>query len=107
MALFEKGRQKTGGRRKGARDRISTMLLDSLAKDFEEHGEGVIRIARVEQPVEYLKVIASLLPKEFEINDNRLAELSDDELDGVIEYVRTSLTGVTRDAGSREEQALN
>ena len=55
------------------------MFLEELAKDFEEHGPEVIRPARIERPVEYLKIIAVTLPKEFEITDSRLEEISDGE----------------------------
>jgi hypothetical protein len=48
MSLFEKGRAKTGGRRKGVKDRIGTMFLEELAKDFAEHGPIVIRLAHIE-----------------------------------------------------------
>jgi hypothetical protein len=106
MALFEKGRQKTGGRIKGARNKLSGAFVEALAKDFEEHGEEAIRVARVERPTEYLKVIASIIPKEFEINDNRLMDLSDDELDRVIEFVRAHLSGFAGEADSREEPSL-
>jgi hypothetical protein len=41
-------------------------MLEAIAKDFEQHGEEAIEIARMERPVEYLRVVASLLPKEFE-----------------------------------------
>jgi hypothetical protein len=100
MTLFEKGQPKTGGRRKGTRDRISTALLEAFAKDFEEHGDEAVRIARVERPVEYLRVVASLLPKEFEISDNRLKDLSDDELDFFLAFARRQLTvGGNADSG--------
>jgi hypothetical protein len=88
MSLFEKGRAKTGGRRKGVKDRIGTMFLEELAKDFEEHGAEVIKIARIERPVEYLKIVAATLPKEFEITDSRLEEISDDELESLIDFAR-------------------
>ncbi len=91
MALFEKGHPKTGGRAKGARNKISTQFLEALAKDFEEHGEAAIKIMRVERPAEYVKVIASILPKEFEITENRLMEIPDDELDILIDYARKRL----------------
>jgi hypothetical protein len=78
-----------GGRRKGSRDRIATALLEEIAKDFEAHGSDAVRIARVERPVEYLRVVASLLPKEFEITTTTIAnELSDDELEALIEHAR-------------------
>src|SRR5215470_100295 len=89
MALFTKGNPgKGGGRRKGSRDRISTALLEAIAKDFEEFGEEAVKIARVEKPVEYLRIVASLLPKEFEIVDSRLQDISDEELDAFIEVAR-------------------
>src|SRR5262245_14578633 len=68
MALYQKGQPKVGGRRKGSRDKIATALLEAIAKDFEEYGEEVIRIARIERPTEYLKLCASLIPVAFDEN---------------------------------------
>jgi transcriptional/translational regulatory protein YebC/TACO1 len=104
MALFQKGQAKTGGRRKGSRDKIATALLEAIAEDFAAHGAEVIKIARVERPTEYLKVVASLLPKEFEITDSRLKDIPDDELDALIEYARRRIAnGIPRDTDGREE----
>ena len=89
--LFKKGQPKTGGRRKGSRDRIATALLTAIAADFEEFGYEAVKIARVERPVEYLRVVASLLPREFEISDNRLKDIDDDELDLLLELARKRL----------------
>src|SRR5438270_8314540 len=58
MSLFEKGRAKTGGRAKGARNKLSQAFLEAFAADFEEHGAEVIRIVRMEKPHEYLKTAA-------------------------------------------------
>ena len=108
MALFTKGQPKIGGRRKGSRDKIATALLEAIAKDFEQHGEEVVRIARVERPTEYLKVVASLLPKEFEITDSRLKEIPDDELDALIEVARQRIsTSLPGDAGDGKETPPN
>jgi hypothetical protein len=63
---FKAGEPSRGGRRKGSRDRIETKMLEAIARDFEEHGEEAIRICRVERPNEYLKLVASLLPREVE-----------------------------------------
>ncbi len=100
---FQKG-HKGPGRAKGARNRIAYKLIEALEKDFQEHGEEAVKIARIERPVEYLKIIASVIPKEFEIVDSRLNELSDEELDVFIAKLRGRLRGsVATDAGSREE----
>ena len=50
MIPFEKGRQKTGGRAKGARNKLSQAFLEAFAADFEKHGAEVIRIVRMEKP---------------------------------------------------------
>jgi hypothetical protein len=38
-------------------------FTQALLDDFREHGVEAIRIVRIERPVEYLKIIASLVPK--------------------------------------------
>jgi hypothetical protein len=63
---FKAGHQSRGGRRRGSRDKIETKMLEAIQKDFEEHGEEAIKICRLERPNEYLKLVASLLPKEVE-----------------------------------------
>lgn len=87
MPAFLKGREKSGGRRTGSRHRISTALLEAFAKDFEQHGEDVIRIARVEKPVEYLRIATSLIPQSIEVDNSQLGEISDAELDALIDWV--------------------
>jgi hypothetical protein len=76
---FQPG-NRSGGRPVGARNKLQRDLLEALAADFQEHGPGVIRIARIEKPVEYLKVIASVLPRELVVEQNVLAELTDEEV---------------------------
>jgi hypothetical protein len=97
MALFETGRSKTGGRAKGARNKLSVAFLDALAKDFVEFGEGVIKIVRIEHPDKYLAAVAGLMPKEFEFTENKLMEIPDDELDSLLEYARRRILERTDD----------
>jgi hypothetical protein len=54
-----------GGRPKGTRDKLSRRFIEALAKDFDEHGEEVIQFVRERDPVSYMKVVASLVPKEI------------------------------------------
>lgn len=53
--------------------------------DFAEHGAAAIVTVRTEKPDQYLKVIASILPKDLNINVNQMDGLTDDEL---IERIR-------------------
>jgi hypothetical protein len=61
--------------------------FNAFAQDFEQHGAEVIEQVRKERPQDYLKVAASLLPKQIETETRRtrpLAELSDAELLGLV-----------------------
>jgi hypothetical protein len=88
MSQFKPGdpRTKTGGRRKGSRDRIETKMLEAIARDFEEHGEEAIKICRLERPNEYLKLVASLLPREVEATIDGNVEVTHQ-----IEHIRRTI----------------
>ena len=105
MALFEKGISKIGGRAKGVKNRLSHAFLTALAEDFEQHGVEAIRICRVERPNEYLRVIAHLMPKELEVTVGPLQEISDVELEKLIEHARTKLIDLTPNVGGGEDPA--
>jgi hypothetical protein len=91
MARFQPGQ---GGRPKGAKNRLTNDFLTALASDFSEHGIDVIKVVRVEEPATYLKVIASLMPRELDINaTTQLQEIPDDVLEYLIENARKQLTG--------------
>jgi hypothetical protein len=94
------------GRLKGARNRLSMRFLYELEQDFEKHGKLTIATCRIERPAEYLKIVASVLPKELEITDSRLRELSDEQLDALAEILGRSV-GSARRPESREDPTLN
>ena len=72
------------GRPKGARSRVSESLLEELAQHFETKGKNAIDVVFKERPHDYLKIIASLVPKQMEIDDLRpklrAEDLTDDQL---------------------------
>jgi hypothetical protein len=55
------------GRPKGSRNKISQDYIHELAADFEKHGVDVIVRLREEDPRAYIKCVADLVPKEFDI----------------------------------------
>lgn len=93
---FQKG---SGGRPAGARAKLQAVFVEALEKDFHEHGEGVIRIVRAEKPAEYLKIVASILPKEFVLSEGELDTMSDDDLLEALKVVREA-------KAARESEAL-
>jgi hypothetical protein len=78
------------GRPKGARNKLAKRFLEDLMSDWEANGAAAIKIARREDPVAYVKVVASLVPRELEIT-TAAAELGDDELQQIIEMLREQL----------------
>jgi len=69
------------GRPKGSRNKLGEAFIEALHDDFNEHGVAAIQVVRAEKPDQYLKVIASLLPKEMNLNvAEQFSEMTDDEL---------------------------
>lgn len=68
------------GRPKGTRDKLSKDFLAAMSADFAEHGVKVIETVRIERPADYLRVVASLQPKEVEIVTPESA-LSDEQVE--------------------------
>jgi hypothetical protein len=54
------------GRKPGSRNKLGEAFVADLYADWREHGPKVIAEARESDPVAYLKVVASILPKMFE-----------------------------------------
>lgn len=68
------------GRPKGSRNKLGEEFLSKMLADFELHGTKVIETVRTEEPAQYLKVVASILPKELNVTTNAVEEMSDDDL---------------------------
>ena len=83
-AKDEKGRFVTGniggGRPKGARAKLGEEFLQDMLADWTEHGKVVIDAVRIDKPDQYLKVVASILPKEMNLRVNDFDDLTDDQL---------------------------
>lgn len=67
------------GRPKGARSKLGEAFLENLLADWQQYGAAAIVEVRETKPDQYLKVVASILPKELELGD---------DLAGVIEIVK-------------------
>lgn len=68
------------GRPKGSRNKLGEAFISALHDDFLDNGKQVIETVRAEKPDQYLKVIASILPKQFELDGNLLSKFSDEQL---------------------------
>jgi hypothetical protein len=81
-----------GGKPAGSRNRLTTKFINDLLEDFEENGKDAIVSCRTEDPVSYVRMVASLLPKQVE-QTQPLEDLTDAELVAGIALLRSRLTG--------------
>jgi hypothetical protein len=66
--LFQPGGPGGPGRPKGAKNRLGERYLCDLEEAWKEHGAEVIRSVIESDPATFLKVVASLVPKELLLN---------------------------------------
>ena len=65
-----------------------------MLRDFRHGGPKAIERVRRTQPAAYLKILALLMPREQKVEHrNLIKELTDEELEATIEYVRSMLAG--------------
>lgn len=77
---FLPGNSGFGGRPKGARNKLGEQFISDLYADWQEHGVETLAKVRAEKPDQYLKVVASILPKDLNVNINQMDDLTDDQL---------------------------
>lgn len=102
---FKPGNPGGPGRPAGSRNKLAEDFLAALHADFQEHGAETIAQVRAEKPDQYLKVIASILPKELNVRVSDLDGLNDEELDGRIAALARALqleAGPGESAGREE-----
>ena len=82
----------TAGRLRGSRNRLSEEVICALLRDFRQHGQKAVARVRQTQPAAYLKILALLCPREHKVeHSNVIKSPSDQELEAMIEYLKTSL----------------
>jgi hypothetical protein len=98
------------GRPKGSRNKLGEVFIQALYADFVEHGPAVIEQVRVEKPDVYLKVTASILPQQVQIENK--SDMTDDELNerirqlaNFVEFATGHQAGIAGTASGEEAPA--
>ena len=58
------------GRPKGSRNVLCKAYIDSLKTLFDEKGEQMLRDLMTKKPEEFAKLVAKLVPQEFDLGEN-------------------------------------
>lgn len=91
-----------GGKPVGTRNGLVANFLDKLKKDFDAHGEQAIVEMREQKPAEYIKAIASLVPKDVHVSAQPLHAMTDDELYAAVASIQRYLDSGAAASGDRE-----
>ena len=101
--------KKHRGRAVTPREQLTRDFVIALSNDFAKFGVQAIEVVRENRPDAYLKLIASLVPREVDINgntfvDQTLAEYTEDQLLAVLKHL-DNVVDVDPAAGRQEPAA--
>jgi hypothetical protein len=80
-----------GGRKKGSRNRLTETFLAAIESDFAEHGPDALAKLRDDDPAAYLRIVASLVPRDLILKREQAEDYSDlglDELEDILKRER-------------------
>ena len=99
---FEPGNTVGKGRPRGSRNRLTARIFEDVLSHWNEPIEGrnitkgiaALEVMRKEKPAEYVKAVLSIMPKELNISDPTVADLSDEQIDTLILTLRRQVLGL-------------
>lgn len=66
-----------GGRRRGSRNRLTETFIAAIENDFAEHGPEALAKLRAVDPAAYLRIVASLVPRDLILKREQAEDYSD------------------------------
>jgi Family of unknown function (DUF5681) len=89
------------GRPIGSRNKLNEKFILALHDDFAKHGTAVIEKVRETRPEIYLKIIASILPRELHFRSAGVFDdMTDEALRDLIQKLRDSRLAESGGAGN-------
>jgi len=96
------------GRPKGSHNKLAEAFLTAFYHDWIANGATAIAAMRCLDPSGYMRVAASLLPKELNVRDeNRLSRMTDEEIDAALEFVTAEIASRTALAAGNGSEPTN
>ncbi|MER9854142.1 MULTISPECIES: hypothetical protein [unclassified Mesorhizobium] len=94
-------------RRKRAKKTLGDDFLAAVRADFRAYGAGVIAQVRADKPDQYLKIVLSVLPKDFDATINQMDGLSDDEIRSRIRALEAVVKPFLEEPGDVREDGIS
>lgn len=94
------------GRPKGSRPALAEAFLADVYAEWQEQGRAAVKAMIDDRPGDFVKVVASLMPKDVNLNVSPMDDLTDGELADLIVGIRhlIAASGV-EEGGGRTETA--
>lgn len=81
-----------GGRQKGSRNKLTEQFWQDLHGAWEQGGQAAIIETMTEHPKDFVKIVASLMPKEFVVKEqSEIDEMTDEQLIATLAAVKSLL----------------
>jgi hypothetical protein len=80
------------GKPKGAKHRLQEDFVKDVQAAWAEKGKEAITMMIADKPGDFVKMVASLMPKDVTLNINDNSEMTDDELTGRIRDLAAQLS---------------
>lgn len=84
---FLPGNSGNGGRPKGARNRLTSLVLTALVEDFAEHGADAVAKLREKDPAAYLDTVINLIPRPLILQHETEPDYSDLNWEEIAELI--------------------
>ena len=85
------------GNRHRTRHLLNQEFMQALLPNFRHQGKQAIEQVARNQPAVYLKILALLVPREHKVEHSiSLKDLTDEQLEAMVEYLKTSLEAQAR-----------
>jgi hypothetical protein len=89
-ARWEKGMVvNPAGKPEGTKNKLTSFFFRDLLAAWEEMGVDAIRATAISKPAEFVKIVASLMPKEFAVRAENVADMTDVDLEDAVEVLRS------------------
>ena len=80
-----------GGRKKGSRNRLTETFIAAIETDFADYGPEALAKLRVDDPAAFLRIVASLVPRDLILKREQFPDYSDhtiEELEDLLKRER-------------------